>query len=231
MRTDTGQISHLADYRATPYEVPEIALTFALAPDATVVTATTTFRARGEDRPPLVLEGDGLALTELMLNGAPLDSSAYEATTHQFILHHPPEGSFTLTIGTKVSPQANSELMGLYRSNGVYCTQCEAEGFRRITYHYDRPDVLSVYTVKILADGATTPVLLSNGNLVEEGVEDGRAFALWHDPFPKPSYLFALVAGDLDVLKDSFRTMDGREVALAIYVETGKAPRAAYAMD
>ncbi|MEM8855502.1 MAG: aminopeptidase N, partial [Pseudomonadota bacterium] len=133
--------------------------------------------------------------------------------------------------GTKVSPQSNSELMGLYRSNGVYCTQCEAEGFRRITYHYDRPDVLSVYTVKILADGATTPVLLSNGNLVEEGMEDGRAFALWHDPFPKPSYLFALVAGDLDVLKDTFRTMDGREVALAIYVETGKAPRAAYAMD
>ncbi|KAJ0337556.1 hypothetical protein COL154_014298, partial [Colletotrichum chrysophilum] len=122
--------------------------------------------------------------------------------------------------------------MGIYRSSRVYCTQCEAEGFRRITYFLDRPDILSVYTVRIEAKREEAPLLLSNGNPVESGdLPDGRHFAVWHDPFPKPSYLFALVAGDLGKVSDRFTTMSGRGVDLGIHVEHGKEPLAAYAMD
>nr|WP_272214122.1 hypothetical protein [Marinicella sp. W31]MDC2876587.1 hypothetical protein [Marinicella sp. W31] len=137
-----------------------------------------------------------------------------------------------MTIKTRINPSANSQLLGLYRTNGIYSTQCEAEGFRRITYFYDRPDVLAVYTVTIIADKETCPLLLSNGNLIEkQDLGDGRHMARWHDPFMKPSYLFALVAGDLAMIEDSFTTMSGRDVALRIYVEHGKAARAGYAMD
>ncbi|NND50113.1 MAG: aminopeptidase N, partial [Rhizobiales bacterium] len=142
-----------------------------------------------------------------------------------------PAGPFTLEIDTTVAPAANRALTGLYLSNGVYCTQCEAEGFRRITYHPDRPDVLSVYTTRIEAPKQAAPVLLSNGNLVETGESGDRHFAVWRDPFPKPSYLFALVGGDLAMVEDSFRTMSGRDVGLKIYVEQGKCERAAYALE
>ena len=132
-----------------------------------------------------------------------------------------------------VDPSANTQLMGLYRSGAIYCTQCEAEGFRRITYFPDRPDVMAVYTTRIEADKAEAPVLLANGNLVASGdlPGTGRHFAVWHDPFPKPSYLFALVGGKLACVEDRFRTMSGRDVALRIYVEPGKEARCAYAMD
>ena len=127
---------------------------------------------------------------------------------------------------------ANTQLLGLYRSSGTYCTQCEAEGFRRITYFPDRPDVMAVYTTRIEADKAEAPVLLANGNLRDSGdLPGGRHFAVWHDPFPKPSYLFALVGGELGCVEDSFVTMSGREVALRIYVEPGKEDRCGYAMD
>src|SRR5690606_9920509 len=144
----------------------------------------------------------------------------------------PRTNRFTLTIVTRIDPSSNGTLMGLFRSNAVYCTQCEPEGFRRITYFIDRPDMLSVYTVRIEASIKEAPILLSNGNLVESGrLDERRHFAVWHDPFPKPSYLFALVAGDLAVLEDEFVTSSGRTVALGIHVEHRKEARAAYEMD
>ena len=138
-----------------------------------------------------------------------------------------------MTIETVVDPTSNTQLMGLYRAGATYCTQCEAEGFRRITYFLDRPDVMAVYTTRIEADKKEAPVLLSNGNLVAHGEVPGtsRHFAVWHDPFPKPSYLFALVGGNLACVEDSFTTMSGRKVKLAIYVEPGKEDRCGYAMD
>jgi aminopeptidase N len=149
------------------------------------------------------------------------------------VLPEPPAGGrFRLTIDTRISPSTNTALMGLYRSNGVYCTQCEAEGFRRITYFLDRPDILSVYHVRIEASKAEAPLLLSNGNPGAAGdLAAGWHFAEWHDPFPKPSYLFALVAGDLGSIHDEFVTRSGRKVKLGIFVEHGKEKRAAYAMD
>ncbi|MEM9223638.1 MAG: aminopeptidase N [Pseudomonadota bacterium] len=170
-------------------------------------------------------------MTSAELDGATLSPDAFEATPERFALKSPPAEKFELRLCTNVAPDENTALMGLYRSSGVYCTQCEAEGFRRFTYAYDRPDVLCTYDTTIVADGSGQPVLLSNGNLVEAGERDGRAFARWEDPFPKPSYLFALVAGELGVLRDTFQTMSGRTVELGIYVEPGKEPRAAYAME
>ena len=143
-----------------------------------------------------------------------------------------PSKPFVLEIETVCDPEANKALSGLYRSQGVYCTQCEAEGFRRIAYYLDRPDVLSKFRVRIEADKKEAPILLSNGNLVESGeLSDGRHFAVWEDPFPKPSYLFALVAGKLDLAQDSFTTRSGRKVELRIYVEPGKGDRCAWAME
>ena len=235
MRQDTGQIFKLEDYQPSDYLIPETKLTFELQPEATIVTAQLQFERRKgvEAGTPLVLDGDELSLVRLELDGRPVDASGYQASPQQLILTAPPASErFTLTVVTQLDPSRNSTLMGLYRSNGVYCTQCEPEGFRRITYFYDRPDVLSVYTVRIEADRATAPTLLSNGNPVEQGdLGSGRHYAVWHDPFPKPSYLFAVVAGDFDVLEDSFITASGRKVELGIYVEHGKKARAAYAMD
>jgi aminopeptidase N len=235
MRTDTGQVFRLEDYRPSSFLIPEIDLTFRLAPEATIVVARLMIERRG-DAPldtPLVLDGDGLALKRLELDGAPLPASAYTATPDSLTVEKPPlSRRFTLTIETELSPATNQALMGLYRSNGVYCTQCEAEGFRRITYCLDRPDILSVHRVRIEAERAEAPLLLSNGNPVESGkLANGRHYAVWHDPFPKPSYLFALVAGKLGAVKDNFVTASGRKVALAIYVEAGKEGRATYAMD
>ena len=231
MRTDTGQTVRLADYTPTPYTAPHVTLMFALHPNRTVVKATTTFEPRAANAGPLELVGDGLHLVEANLDGAPLPESAYESGPDHFVLKEPPQHRFELGLVTLVSPDDNTALMGLYRSNGVYCTQCEAEGFRRITYAYDRPDVLSTYEVWIMADAPGSPTLLSNGNPVATQTIDDRLFALWRDPFPKPTYLFALVAGDLGVLKDTFTTRSGRPVELAIHVAPGNEPRAEYAMD
>jgi aminopeptidase N len=235
MRTDTGQVFKLEDYRPSDYAIPRTELTFRLAPEATVVTATLTIERREDTAltTPLVLDGDGLALSRLEIDGREPDLSAYDATPDRLTIHVSPAArQFRLTIETVVNPSANLALMGLYRSSGVYCTQCEAEGFRRITYFLDRPDILSVYTVRIEARREEAPLLLSNGNPVESGdLPDGRHFAVWHDPFPKPSYLFALVAGDLGRISDRFTTMNGRTVELGIYIEHGKEPLAAYAMD
>ncbi|MFU0506623.1 aminopeptidase N [Pseudaminobacter sp. NGMCC 1.201702] len=235
MRTDTGQVFRLEDYRASDYLIPLTGLTFRLSPGRTVVIAELTIErsdaARGN--PPLILDGDGLKLTRLKIDGKSVDPSAYEASSDRLVIAEPPNAErFQLLVETEIAPSQNTELMGLYRSNDVYCTQCEAEGFRRITYFLDRPDILSVYTVRIEAERAEAPLLLANGNPMESGdLGSGRHFAVWHDPFPKPSYLFALVAGDLGHIEDRFVTASGRQVALTVYVERGKEKLATYAMD
>ncbi len=235
MRTDTGQVFKLSDYREPDYLIPEVALNFRLDPDQTVVTAQLTVERRvgASKTAPLILDGDGLTLANLLVDGAAVARKAVEISPNRLALLKPPAANrFTVRIETHLAPSANEALMGLYRSSGVYCTQCEAEGFRRITYFQDRPDVLSVYTVRIEAPRNEAPVLLSNGNPGETGpLDDGWHFAEWHDPFPKPSYLFALVAGDLARISDTFTTASGRPVDLGIYVEHGKQARAAYAMD
>ena len=235
MRKDTGQVFRIEDYRPSDFVIPTTTLTFELADDATLVRAELEIE-RGEGataNAPLVLDGDELVLESLSIDGKDADASSFEATPQRLTITRPPQAKrFRLTITTRLDPTRNSTLMGLFRSNGVYCTQCEPEGFRRITYFVDRPDMLSIYTVRIEADRKDAPILLSNGNLIESGpLDDGRHFAVWHDPFPKPSYLFALVAGDLAVLSDEFVTASGRKVALGIHVEHGKQARAAYAMD
>lgn len=235
MRTDTGQVFRLEDYRPSDYQIPSTGLTFRLSPDQTAVIAELTIERREgvKGSPPLVLDGDGLVLRRIEIDGVPLAPSVYEASPDQLVIANPPSsGNFRLLIETEVVPSKNEALMGLYRSNSVYCTQCEAEGFRRITYFLDRPDILSVYTVRIEAQRDEAPLLLSNGNPTERGdLAGGWHYAVWHDPFPKPSYLFALVAGDLGRVGDSFVTASGRSVELGIYVEHGKEHLAAYAMD
>jgi aminopeptidase N len=235
MRTDTGQIVHLADYRPTDFVLERVDLTFELDPTNTKVEARLIFHRRdGVDASvPLVLDGDELTLSGLLLDQREVPASQYDATAESLTVRDlPAETPFELTITTFINPEANTQLMGLYRTNGIYCTQCEAEGFRRISYFPDRPDVLAPYTITIIGDKAANPVMLSNGNFLGgAGYDEGRAFAAWFDPHPKPSYLFALVAGDLGVVEDTFETMSGNEVALKIYVEHGKEPRAAYAMD
>ena len=235
MRTDTGRIVHLADYRPTDFVLERVDLTFELDPTETKVEARLIFHRReGVDaNAPLVLDGDDLTMTSLLFDQIEMDPARYTAAPESLVIRDLPESApFEITVVTMINPEANTQLMGLYRSNGIYCTQCEAEGFRRITYFPDRPDVLAVYTVNIIADKAANPLLLSNGNFLGgAGFGPDKHFAAWFDPHPKPSYLFALVAGDLGIVEDTFTTMSGREVALKIYVEHGKEPRATYAMD
>ena len=230
----THEPIRLVDYRPPDYRIDEVALEFDLAPETTRVKSTLRIRSNhdgGSGARPLVLDGEALELVSLTLDGKRLDPADYRVTGHSLILHRPPP-AFTLAIETLIQPQANTVLSGLYVSKGVFCTQCEAEGFRRITYFLDRPDVMAVYRTVIRAPRETCPVLLSNGNLVEEGaLPEGRHYAVWEDPFPKPSYLFALVAGDLAWREDSFRTRSGRDVRLRIFVEHGKEARTLYAME
>ncbi|ESX03815.1 aminopeptidase N [Mesorhizobium sp. LSJC268A00] len=233
MRTDTGQVFKLEDYRPNDFSIPQTGLTFRLSPDATRVTGVLTIERRdgAAASTSLVLDGDGLVLKRIAIDGRELAPAEYLATPDQLTILRPP-ARFQLLLETEIAPASNEALMGLYRSSNVYCTQCEAEGFRRITYFLDRPDILSVYTVRIEARLDEAPLLLSNGNPVESGaLADGWHFAVWDDPFPKPSYLFALVAGNLGKVADSFVTMSGREVELGIFVEPGKEGLAGYAMD
>ncbi|WP_027164858.1 aminopeptidase N [Mesorhizobium sp. WSM3224] len=235
MRTDTGHVFKLEDYRPSDYLIPRVSLDFRLSPDATLVTALLTIERREgvAASAPLMLDGDGLTLLGVAVDGHALQASDYEATPDRLTIPKPPAAPrFELRLETEIAPSRNEALMGLYRSNNVYCTQCEAEGFRRITYFLDRPDILSVYTVRIEAPHNEAPLLLSNGNPVDSGaLANGRHYAVWHDPFPKPSYLFALVAGALGKVAGSFTTMSGRNVELGIYVEPGKERLAGYAMD
>jgi aminopeptidase N len=235
MRTDTNQIVRLEDYRPSDFLIDSVELDIKLHPTETRVTATLAMRPNPEGRsdPALILDGDELSLKAVVLNGRALTVDEFAVSPQSLTITQAPRQPFTLTIETEINPTANTKLMGLYRSSGNYCTQCEAEGFRRITYFLDRPDVLSVYTTRIEADRDDVPVLLGNGNPLASGPIDGsdRHYAVWHDPHPKPSYLFALVGGRLGRVSKTFTTMSGREVELAIYVEPGKEDRADYALD
>ncbi len=235
MRTTVGQPVRLVDYRVPDFLIDTVDLDISLDRNATRVVSTLAIRPNPAGRADvaLSLDGDELVLVSAELDGAPLDPESFQASPSQFVLSRPPRRAFTLKIETRLDPAANTKLMGLYRSGSAYCTQCEAEGFRRIAYFLDRPDVLSTYRVRLEADRAEAPVLLANGNLESSGESDvaGRRWAVWSDPHKKPCYLFALVAGDLAHISDSFVTASGRNVALAIHVEPGREERARYAMD
>jgi aminopeptidase N len=234
MRTEEPRPVRLKDYRPPDWLIETVDLDVSLDPTATTVRAKLRVKPNGAGAPaPLVLDGEELKLRSLALDGRPLPEGSFLATPERLTIAQPPNRPFELTIETVVDPTNNTQLMGLYRAGTTYCTQCEAEGFRRITYFLDRPDVMAVYTTRIEADKGETPVLLSNGNLIAQGdvPGTGRHFAVWHDPFPKPCYLFALVGGELACVSDSFTTMSGRNVALRIYVEPGKEERSLYAMD
>ncbi|MDJ1159011.1 aminopeptidase N [Chelatococcus sp. SYSU_G07232] len=235
MRTENAPVVRLEDYRPTDYLIDTVKLDVRLHPTATRVTAELALRPNPKGTPgaALTLDGDELRLVSARLDGVALGAAAYAVTPSSLVLHAPPQRPFTLTLETELDPSANTKLMGLYRSSGIYCTQCEAEGFRRITYFLDRPDVLSVYTTRIEADREEAPLLLGNGNPVERGEVPGtgRHYALWHDPFPKPCYLFALVGGRLDKVSQTYVTGSGRAVEIAIHVEAGKGERATYALD
>ena len=235
MRTDAAPMIRLADYRPSDFLIDQVDLDVSLHAQETRVRARLLLRRnpQGHADAPLVLDGDELSLIAVTLDGATMARDSFEATPQALTIAKPPAGPFTLVIETRLDPSANTKLMGLYRTNGIYSTQCEADGFRRITYFLDRPDVMSVYTTRIEADRSEAPILLGNGNLVLEGDVAGsnRHFAVWHDPHPKPAYLFALVGGRLAHIEQDYVTADGRPVKLGIYVEEGKQERAAYAMD
>ena len=217
-----------ADYTPPAHSVDRVNLTIAIHADHAVVTSRLETRRCGDG--PLVLRGgDGMRLDSLTINGEVEDTSTFDTSAGRIEVTIPDEA--VVETVTTIDPFTNSALEGLYLSGGMLCTQCEPEGFRRITWHPDRPDVLGVFTTRIEAP-ASYPVLLANGNLIEEGtMEGGRHFAVWHDPFPKPSYLFAMVAGDLDHVTDHYTTMDGRDVELRIYVEHGNAHLTGHAME
>jgi len=230
MRTEEPRAINLADYKAPEFRITAVHLDFSLEPEATRVIAKLEIE-RVSGNGPLVLAGENQKLLGVALDGRALSASDYLLDDKSLTLAHPP-ATLTLEVTSEINPAANTELEGLFLSNGMFCTQCEPEGFRRITYFIDRPDNLSVFTVRIEAAKEQYPVLLSNGNRTGAGdLAGGRHYVTWRDPFPKPSYLFALVAGDLGSIHDSFTTLSGRKVALDIYVEHGNEPRARYAMD
>ena len=221
------------DYTAPDYRIDSIDLCFELGDDTTVVTSRLALRAAydlSRGARPLLLNGKNILLRGVTLDGVPLDQSCYSVTDELLTLPELPPVC-TLEVVTELRPQDNTSLEGLYRSSGMFCTQCEAEGFRAITYYLDRPDILTLFTTTIRADRESYPVLLSNGNLQAQGdLPGGRHFATWHDPFKKPSYLFALVAGDLVCIEDTFTTCSGREVALHIYVHHLNSSKCDHAM-
>ena len=230
MRTETPQPIRLSDYRPPAYLVDDVHLTFDLQPNATRVRARLAVRRNGDHSEPLAFNGERLKAVSVAIDGRVLGDGEHTIDA-EFLTIPAPPAAFTLETEVEIDPENNKALEGLYMSGGRFCTQCEAEGFRKITFWPDRPDVLSRFTVRIEADRRFRH-LLANGNLVETGdLPDGRHFAVWNDPFLKPCYLFALVAGELDVLEDKLVTKSGRTVDLRIYVDPGMAPRAAYAMD
>jgi aminopeptidase N len=229
---------HLADYRPAPQLLERTDLNVALHGDHALVEARLAFRPKPASEPgPLLLQGVGLQLLELRLNGQPLPPGAYQLNDGQLLIQEPPEEPFVLSSRVRIHPHSNSSLEGLYVSGGMFTTQCEAEGFRRITFHPDRPDLLSRFQVRIEASKESAPVLLSNGNCLETGElpadpvsGEARHYAIWDDPYAKPSYLFALVAGRLEEVRDSFTTASGRQVSLRLHVEPGDGAYTAHAM-
>ncbi|GFM82841.1 aminopeptidase N [Pseudomonas cichorii] len=234
MRTEQPKMIYLKDYQAPDYLIDETHLTFELFDDHSLVHAQLVMRRnpeRGAGLPPLVLDGQLLELVSLQLDDVELSAGDYQLTPDHLTLH-PKAERFTVDSTVRIHPETNTALEGLYKSSGMFCTQCEAEGFRKITYYLDRPDVMSKFTTTLSADKHDFPVLLSNGNPIASGQEDdGRHWATWEDPFMKPAYLFALVAGDLWCVEDTFTTMSERVVTLRIYVEPENIDKCQHAMD
>jgi len=239
--SDSIPVKYRKDYKPSTFLIGDTRLNFELFDDYAMVTARLNLEANPGADPSdsLVLDGEELELLEIAINGHKLEQSQYETDTEQLTVwldkipqleyQHSP---FELTTKVKVYPDRNTSLEGLYLSSGKFCTQCEAEGFRKITYYLDRPDVMSVFTVRIEADKQKYPHLLSNGNQIERGkLASGRHYAIWHDPFRKPSYLFALCAGDYDLLEDKYSTRSGREIKLEIYVDKDKLEQCHHAMQ
>ncbi|MGC0934917.1 aminopeptidase N [Pantoea agglomerans] len=226
--TQQPQIKYRHDYRAPEYTITDIDLTFELDASTTRVTAISQVKRLGDSQAELRLDGEALTLIALEVDGQAW--TAFREEEGALVISQLPE-SFTLKIINDIHPDQNTALEGLYKSGEALCTQCEAEGFRHITWYLDRPDVLARFTTTIYADGERYPFLLSNGNRIDSGRdEQGRSWVKWQDPFPKPCYLFALVAGDFDVLRDSFTTRSGRDVVLEIFVDRGNLDRADWAM-
>ncbi|MAX91290.1 MAG: aminopeptidase N [Pseudomonas sp.] len=234
MRTEQPKVIHLKDYQVPDYLIDETHLTFELYEDRTMVHAQLVMRRNpeaGAGLPSLRLDGQDLELISLSINDRPLGLGDYEIGEESLTLQ-PDAANFTLDSTVVIHPESNTALEGLYKSGSMFCTQCEAEGFRKITYYLDRPDVMSTFTTTVSAEKQAYPILLSNGNPLASGEEDdGRHWATWEDPFKKPAYLFALVAGDLWCIEDSFTTMSGRDVALRIYVEPENVDKCQHAMD
>lgn len=235
MRTEQPNVIHLKDYQAPDYLIDETALTFELHEDHTLVHAQLVMRRNPERAdgtlPALVLDGQQLELLSLSMDDRELDAAEYQLTDSHLTLQ-PVAEQFTLDSTVRIHPESNTALEGLYKSGKMFCTQCEAEGFRKITYYLDRPDVMSRFTTTVSAEQHRYPVLLSNGNPVASGAgEGGRHWATWEDPFKKPAYLFALVAGDLWCVEDVFTTMSQRNVTLRIYVEPENIDKVQHAMD
>ncbi|OAI91249.1 aminopeptidase N [Pseudomonas putida] len=233
MRTEQPQVIYLKDYQAPEYLIDETHLTFELFEDHSLVHAQLVMRrnpARGAGLPPLVLDGQQLELLSVALDDQALAAGDYQLDDSHLTLQ-PKSERFTLDTSVRIHPESNTALEGLYKSGGMFCTQCEAEGFRKITYYLDRPDVMSAFTTTVIAEQHRYPVLLSNGNPVGSGPqEDGRHWATWEDPFKKPAYLFALVAGDLWCVEDTFTRQSGRDVTLRIYVEPENIDKCQHAM-
>ncbi|MFV3076427.1 aminopeptidase N [Niveispirillum fermenti] len=223
----------LKDYVAPAWWIDTVDLSFDLHEGETIVTARLGIRRNHEvPRGPLVLDGQELELLSVAVGSRPLGPDDYACTPDHLTLNDLPDDGAVVEMVTRIHPESNTALEGLYKSSGNYCTQCEAEGFRKITYFQDRPDVMATYRVRVEANRQAYPVLLSNGNLVDQGdAADGRHWALWEDPWPKPCYLFALVAGKLVHIEDRYRTRSGRDVALRIYVEPGNEDKCGHAME
>ncbi|MCD5982020.1 aminopeptidase N [Pseudomonas sp. CDFA 610] len=234
MRTEQPTMIYLKDYQAPEYLIDETNLTFELFDDHSLVHAQLVMRrnpARGAGLPPLVLDGQHLELLSVNMDDVQLTEADYHLTEDHLTLH-PKAERFTVDSTVRIHPETNTALEGLYKSSGMFCTQCEAEGFRKITYYLDRPDVMSKFTTTVSAEKHSFPILLSNGNPVASGEEEGgRHWATWEDPFMKPAYLFALVAGDLWCVEDTFTTMSERVVTLRIYVEPENIDKCQHAMN
>ncbi len=225
----TPKTIHLKDYQRPDYTITDVHLTFDLHVNETKVINVMKVVHQGEAAAPLVLNGEHQKLLEVKVDGQVVTD--YELTDETLTLKDVPS-QFELTITSEINPEANKALDGLYRSGGIYCTQNEPEGFRRITYYIDRPDVMAKFKTKIIADKATNPILLSNGNPIGSGdLDGGKHWMEWEDPFPKPAYLYALVAGDLGEVRDSFTTMKGREIDLRIYCDKGNESKCGHAME
>ncbi len=234
MKDSQPKTIYLKDYQAPDYWIDKTDLVVDITDEITTVTSTLQFKLnnnKSHDKlPELVLHGRSMVLESVAIDGEVLSPQSF-VQTDQYLIFQPVNNIFTTTIVTLLRPQDNTSLEGLYKSGDMYCTQCEAEGFRKITYYLDRPDVMSVFTTKIIADKTSYPVLLSNGNAIESGdLQGGRHFVTWKDPFKKPAYLFALVAGNLEYIEDTFTTMSGQQVMLRIFTESHNINKCDHAM-